>query len=75
MSVQRDVGLPWEPATYVKSYGAEWRGWHRVALTSGAPRYIDSMTGLEVRPEDVADNPRAYQTTGVAVPTQRIRAT
>jgi hypothetical protein len=65
--VRRSPGQPWEPAIYREKY-ADWRGWHRVELKD-EPRRVDSQTGMDATP----DNPRAYLTPMISVPTQRIR--
>jgi hypothetical protein len=70
VEVQRGVGLPWEPATYIKGY-PDWRGWHCVRLEQ--PRYIHTMSGMEIdRATDHAG--RGILTHQLSVPTQRVRA-
>lgn len=79
VEIRREVGSPWERATYVKRW-EEARGWHSVNLPDDAPpRFINVMSGDVVPPEVMADpsNPRAMSATRtrhVGVPSQRIRS-
>lgn len=71
VEIRREPGytVPWERAEYVGDPKDDWR-YHQVRLMLGAkPRYIDSMTGLETN----ADNPRAYKSRTLWVPSVRIR--
>ena len=71
--VRRDVGKPWERATYVgKVTGMN--GWHRIELASEAvPVIVDSMTGMRLLE---ARGDRQYATRRIIVPSQRMsRAT
>lgn len=70
VEVQREVGKPWEPATYVRAF-TDWKGWHRVSLPAdSAVRYVNTMTGME----STKDDPRAIASRVLSVPTQRVRA-
>lgn len=65
--VRRDVGKPWEPATYRGKVSCM-RGWHHVELSGDAvPVIIDSMTGLAE-----SRNDRTYTTRRIIVPSQRL---
>lgn len=64
VEVRADVGKPWEPATYSTP---AWRGWHSVQLERD--RFINSMNGADC----AADNPQAFKTRSIAIPTQRLR--
>mgnify|MGYP001615716648 CR=1 FL=1 len=69
VQVRREVGKPWEPATYLGKI-AGMRGWHRVELAGEAvPILIDSMTGLRL---DEARSGRTYTTHRIIVPSQRL---
>lgn len=79
VEIQREPGytVTWESANY-REYAGEgpetvrMPGHHVVDLApSSTPRYIDSMTGMEVDP---GANPRAFATRRITVPSRRIRA-
>jgi hypothetical protein len=69
VQVQREVGKPWEQATYERKL-TDMRGWHRVRLSEAQGRYIDSMSGMVV----ASDHYRSFLSCVLIVPTQRIRA-
>lgn len=79
VEVQREPGhtVKWEPAIYREDAGVgpeivRMPGHHVVDLDASAPpRYIDSMSGMEVADPD--SNPRAYATRMLIVPSRRIR--
>ena len=80
VEVRREPGynVAWEPAIYREYAGdgpklTAMRGHHVVDLSPDSPpRYIDSMTGMDVaEPES---NPRAYIIRKLIVPSVRIRA-
>ena len=85
VQVQRVPGGPWVPAKYRGE--SRWHidppaRYHNVELAASEPeRWIDSMTGIEWSPEDVAAMPstdstrhRLFRTRALSVPSRRIRA-
>lgn len=64
IEVQREVGKPWEPATYDRPV-EDMRGWHHVKLD--APRFFTLPSAMDC----AADAPGAIRVMHAIIPTQR----
>lgn len=79
VEIQRDVGKPWELATYrapcwgpgaEPTAGGPMKGWHRIDLDrAGTPRYIDTRHWHEVR----EPSEHTKESWSVLVPSSRLR--